>query len=170
MVAAVACGGAPPEAAAPDAPQDAPSDEAPAEATREAEPDGEAPEKPAPRASEDAAPVSVSNEDVQKVLQLVLDDEALEVHLHLGQPGRFPLKVAGKIPSGIELTKATKPVVVVSEADAKEKPVVVFTEITVDAKQATVRYRFDAEGIRGSATLRKGEFGWELASSRVVER
>src|SRR5690348_17343490 len=33
-------------------------------------------------------------DDVQAVLQLVIDDEALQPFLHLEQPGRFPLRIA----------------------------------------------------------------------------
>lgn len=173
VVCVIGCGGGAAPAASPEGSGEQPGEpEAPAapEATpaEGASASDGAGEKGAPG---DGVAAAASKEDLQKILQLVLDDEALEPHLHLGQPGRFPLKIAGSVlPQGVELTKATKPVVVVAEGDAKDKPVIVFTEITADAAQATVRYRFDAEGIKGSATLRKGEFGWELASSRVVER
>jgi hypothetical protein len=45
-----------------------------------------------------------------------------------------------------------------------------FTKVEVGAKKATVSFRYDIEGIRGTATLKKGEFGWELVKSRIVER
>jgi hypothetical protein len=114
---------------------------------------------------------SASAEDVQKVLQLVIDDGELEQYLKLGEPGRFPLKIAGDdVPSGAELTKGTKPVERVSDTSDEKKAVLEFTKVEVGAKKATVSFRYDIEGIRGTATLKKGEFGWELVKSRIVER
>jgi hypothetical protein len=110
-----------------------------------------------------------SAEDLKTVLQLVLDDETLDPFLHLDQPGRFPLAVSGSnLPEG--LTKSSKPVKVVSGGGSKKDPVLVFTEIDVKGKHATVRYRYDIEGIHGSAVLDKREHGWELTRSKVIER
>jgi hypothetical protein len=108
---------------------------------------------------------------VQKVLQLVIDDGELEQVLKLGEPGRFPLKIAGDgVPSGAELTKGTKPVERVSDTSDEKTAVLVFTKVEVGARKATIGFRYDIEGIRGTATLKKGEFGWELVKSRIVER
>jgi hypothetical protein len=51
----------------------------------------------------------------------------------------------------------------------KKDPVLVITSVESDGKTATVSYRYDAEGIRGTASLKKGQFGWELTRSRVIE-
>lgn len=119
----------------------------------------------------DAAPSPASNEDARAVLQLVLDDEALAPYLHLDRPDRFPLRVGGSaLPAGIELTKATKPVVVVAAPEAEKKPTIVFTEVRLDGDDASVRYRYDVEGVRGSATLKRREGRWVLVRSRVSER
>jgi hypothetical protein len=104
------------------------------------------------------------------VLQLVIEDQELTPFLHLEQPDRFPLRVAGNLPPGLELTKATKPVEIVDAAEGKKKPVIVFTEIEVSPARATVRYRYDVEGVKGSCTLEKRDGHWVLAKSRITER
>jgi hypothetical protein len=115
-------------------------------------------------------PGSQSSNDQQAILQLVIEDPELDPYLKLGEPGRFPLKLSGSaVPQGIELVKSTKPVVVVGAPKDKTDPVLVITSMEVDAKSASVSYRYDVEGIRGTATLKKGEQGWELTRSRVVE-
>lgn len=111
-----------------------------------------------------------SADDVREVLQAVIEDEALNPYLHMEQPKRFPLKIAARnVPSGIELTKATEPVVIVPEAKEGE-PVLVFTEVEVGPEEASVRYRYDIEKVRGSVTLFKRFGRWEIKSSRVTER
>jgi hypothetical protein len=110
-----------------------------------------------------------ANEQVA-ILQLVIDDPELEPFLKLGEPSRFPLKMSGSaLPQGLELVKSTKPVVFVPAPKDKSDPVLVVTSFESDGKTATVSYRYDVEGIRGTATLKKGSHGWELARSRVVE-
>jgi hypothetical protein len=159
-----ACGGAPKEPAAPEAESlEEPSSPVPEPDEGEADAPTEA-----DTASEES---SASAEDVQKVLQLVIDDGELEQVLKLGEPGRFPLKIAGDgVPSGAELTKGTKPVERVSDTSDEKTAVLVFTKVEVGARKATIGFRYDIEGIRGTATLKKGEFGWELVKSRIVER
>jgi len=90
--------------------------------------------------------------------------------LKLTLPGRFPLKIAGTdLPSGISLIKGTKPVEIVAIPDSKKDAVLVLTTVEISGKEATVAYRYDVEGIRGTARLKKGERGWELKNSRIVE-
>lgn len=116
------------------------------------------------------APATQSGSDQQVILQLVIDDPELDPFLKLGEPGRFPLKLSGSaVPQGIELVKSTKPVELVPAPKDKKDPVLVITSFEVDGKTATVSYRYDVEGIRGTAYLKKGEVGWELTRSRVVE-
>jgi hypothetical protein len=106
--------------------------------------------------------------DTVAALQAVIDDEALEPYLHLDKPGRFPLVVAGSgVPEG--LTKSSQPVKMGSESDGKDKAVLVFTEISVSGNQATVRYRYDVEGVKGSCTLVKKDGRWEIKNSRVTQ-
>jgi hypothetical protein len=109
--------------------------------------------------------------DVQEVLQLVIDDEALNPYLHLEQPDRFPLRVATRnLPKGIELVKASKPVVLVDDPEADKKPTLVFTEVDVKKDTASVRYRYDVEGVRGACSLERRDGRWNLKKSRVAER
>lgn len=141
-----------------------------ASASAEATPQGEeASEKPAP-AAEKAAAAPASADDARAVLQLVIDDEALEPYLHLDKPDRFPLRIGGSVlPSGLELTKATKPVIIVAEVGAEKKPIIVFSELSIEGDEASVRYRYDVEKLRGSATLQRREGHWVLKRSRVTE-
>jgi hypothetical protein len=170
----VACGGANKDAAsAADAESESSETAAPEEKSG-GEPTGASDNERKPAGTPDAkgGPTSAaqSADDATAVLELVVNDPELDPYLHLGDPGRFPLKISGsKLPAGLKLEKATKPVEIVSGPKDKKDPVLVFTEIEISGKKASVRYRYDIEGIRGSANLTKGQYGWELTNSRVVE-
>jgi hypothetical protein len=117
----------------------------------------------------DAAPPN-QGDDVHAVLQLTVDDTELDQYLKLGEPGRFPLKISGSaVPQNIELVKATKPVVVTGPPSSKKDAVLVITDIDIKGSEASVSYRYDIEGIRGTAYLKKTPHGWELTRSRIVE-
>ncbi|HEY3498864.1 MAG TPA: hypothetical protein VGK73_29435 [Polyangiaceae bacterium] len=117
-----------------------------------------------------AAQPAGPSDDRVAVLQLAIDDPELDPYLKLGEPGRFPLKISGSsVPSGVELTKSAKPVEVVGAPAKKTDPVLVITSIEISGSSATVGYRYDVEGIRGTAYLKKGARGWELSRSRIVE-
>jgi len=138
------------------------------EAATAAEPSAEPAPSKAPASNSAGAPDRSA--DLQTVLQLVIDDEALTPYLHLEQPDRFPLRIAGRdLPAGIALTKATQPVIVIADPSKEKKPVLVFTEISVNGDEASVRYRYDVEKVRGSSSLRRKAHGWELSRSRVTE-
>jgi hypothetical protein len=142
---------------------------------------GEVPEKGAPkpvnnvreRAGDPKRDNDVTvnqGDDVHAVLQLAIDDSELDQYLKLGEPGRFPLKISGSaVPQGVELIKATKPVVIGGPPASKKDAVLVITEIDIKGSDATVSYRYDIESIRGTAYLKKGQHGWELTRSRIVE-
>jgi hypothetical protein len=168
-------------ATASNAHQKSPADETPPEPTSSRADIGDEPSKPAPSSKsnvresagdakrDDAAPPS-QGDDVHAVLQLAVDDSELDQYLKLGEPGRFPLKIAGSaVPQNIQLTKATKPVVVTTPPSSKKEAVLVITEIDIKGTDASVSYRYDVEGIRGTAYLKKTPHGWELTRSRVVE-
>lgn len=164
------CGGGAPEA--PKTADDVASsdDSGTADADAEEETADESEEVTADDDQGEEAGAAATDEDVQKVLQLVIDDPSLDPYLHLEEPGRFPLKIAGKdLPTGIELVKATQPVEVVDVPDEKGAVVIVFTRIDVSAKKATIKFRYPVEGLRGTAVLDKGQYGWELTNSRQVE-
>jgi hypothetical protein len=179
---ALACGGPAAPAASPGAPSEAPSEPTDGKAPSSAAGD-EAPSKSdaAEAADKSASSAPASDDDVTAILQLVVDDPELDVYLHTGDPGRFPLKLSGdKLPSGLKLVKATKPVEIVDGPKSKKDPVLAITEIDVQGDKATVRYRYDIEGIRGTVTLARAPHSkgvgattdtahWELKNSRVVE-
>jgi hypothetical protein len=156
----VACGGGAPPPESPAA--EAPATPASEEASGNAEPPADA--------ITDKSGTPASDDDVSAILQLVIDDPELDSHLHLGEPGRFPLRIAGeKLPSSLKLVKATEPVKLSQPPQTKKDAVLVFTEIDIQGDKATVRYRYDVEGIRATVTLAKSAHGWELKNSRLVE-
>jgi hypothetical protein len=160
----LSCGGTASPAASPES--SAAGDEAEASAAAgTAEPAGTGDgEKPAVSAG------PASDDDINAILQLVVDDPELDKHLNLGQPGRFPLQIAGdNLPGSLKLVKATEPVKVVGPPKSKNDAVLVLTEIDIKGDKASVRYRYDVEGIRGTVTLSKSSHGWELKNSRLVE-
>jgi hypothetical protein len=167
-VTGVACGGStPPKTASPN--DEAANTEAPA-----AEPESAAQSKAAsesPKGSEDSSAESpTSADELGSILQRVIEDDELDKYLKLTLPGRFPLKISGSdLPSGLSLTKGNQPVQVVSAPSSKKDAVLVITTVEITGKDATIAYRYDAEGIRGTARLKKGERGWELKNSRIVE-
>jgi hypothetical protein len=127
-----------------------------------------APSKPS------AAPASsapATADDLRGVLQAVIDDEALTPYLRLEKPYRFPLRISGpNLPKDLQLTKATKPVVIVDDSNRDpKKPVLVFTEIDIKGDEASVRYKYDVEGVRGFATLHRPYGRWDIKQSRVAE-
>lgn len=119
---------------------------------------------------EPAAPAGTeaSADDAQKLLQLTLEDPELDGYLKLEEPGRFPLKISGDLPPNLSLVKGAKPVEFVASPD-KGAAVLVITALELQGKTATIRYRYDVEGVRGTATLTKTPHGWELSNSRIVQ-
>ena len=142
-------------------------------AQTEPEPTGDASETNSTEAAEtQSTGEAASSDDFQQALQVVIQDEALLNELKLGEPGRFPLKIAGSsVDSGLKLQAHSEAVQVVSApADAKAEPVLVFTDIELDAKQGMFKYRYEIEGVRGTSYVFKNSVGvWELKSSRVSE-
>jgi hypothetical protein len=47
--------------------------------------------------------------------------------------------------------------------------VLVFTEVKIDGDQASVRYRYDVEKVRGTASLKRVDGHWVLKRSSVSE-
>jgi hypothetical protein len=162
---AFACGGPAAPAASPETGAEAAGD---AKAPQDA--NAAAPTADTPAADKPASNAPASDEDVTAILQLVVNDPELDNYLHLGEPGRFPLQLAGeRLPSGLKLIKSTEPVKIVDGPKSKKDAVLVVTEIDVQGDRATVRYRYDIESIRGNVTLAKAAHGWELKNSRLVE-
>ena len=64
----------------------------------------------------------------------------------------------------------SKPVVLVDDPSREpKKPVLVITEIEIKGGEAVVRYKYDIEGVRGTATLNKPYGHWAIKQSRVAE-
>jgi len=156
------CGAKEPAKSAAPAETQSPKAEAPQEA---------APPPPAKAEAPAAASAPASPDDLRGVLQAVIDDDALTPYLKLQQPNRFPLRISGRgVPKDLQLTKATKPVVIVDDASRDpKKPVLVITDIEIKGTEAVVNYRYDIEGVRGAATLNKLYGRWAIKQSRVAE-
>jgi len=173
VIAAVGCGGAPAEPkTADDELEDKSAGVEDAEPAPKSDPGEEKSNvrEAAGLKSGAASGQTAGSDDTQAVLQLTIDDAELDPYLKLGEPGRFPLKISGSsVPSGVQLTKSTKPVEVVAAPAKKDDPVLVITNLEINGANATVTYRYDVEGIRGTAYLKKGSSGWELSRSRIVE-
>jgi hypothetical protein len=174
VVFAYGCGGAPAEAQSPDAELEDQSagveDVEPEPKSDPGDDKSNVREAAGLKSDTYAKPGAQSSDDTQAVLQLTIDDAELDPYLKLGEPGRFPLKLAGSsVPSSVQLTKSSKPVEVLQGAVKKEDPVLLITSLEIEGSNATVSYRYDVEGIRGTATLKKGASGWELLRSRIVE-
>jgi hypothetical protein len=165
-VACVACGGSvAPKAASP-------NEEASSTEAVPAAPESEGKSKTPPEApkAEESSESPTSADELGSILQRVIEDEELDKYLKLTLPGRFPLKISGSdLPSGLSLTKGNQPVQVVSAPSSKKDAVLVVTTVEITGKDATIAYRYDVEGIRGTARLKKGERGWEMKNSRIVE-
>lgn len=168
-----ACGGQPKDASSANDEwaSDTPSAESSAldepEPQASALPESEA--EPAIDSQDDSAPAS--SRDLADALQVVLMDEALLSQLNLEEPGRFPLKISGSsLSEGMELQARTEMVEVVAKPeDPKTEPVLVFTQIKLNSKSGTFKYRYDIEGIRGSSYVSRAHGNWVLDSSRISQ-
>lgn len=120
-------------------------------------------------ASPSAAPATT--EDFREALQVVLQDDALLSQLNLEEPGRFPLKIAGKdLPTGVEVqTHAQNVEVVEAPADPAKEAVMVFTSIELDSASGTFKYLYEIEGLRGTTRVSKSDGRWQLQSSRISQ-
>jgi hypothetical protein len=114
---------------------------------------------------------TLEGDDLEAVLHSVLSDPELLDHLHLDKPGRAPLKISGQnLPEKLQLVVGSYDVKVVPEPTSKKAPVMVFTLIERSGDQARVHYRFDVEGIHGSATVNLKNGRWLLGANHVIEK
>jgi hypothetical protein len=113
--------------------------------------------------------VSVTTEEFQDALQIVLDDEALREGIQLGEPGRFPLKISGvDIPSNVKVKCVGEDVEIVeAPKDPKTTPVLVFVQVEFKGTMGIFKYRHDAAGIRGTTKVKRDGSRWELMASRI---
>jgi hypothetical protein len=171
----IACGGsATPEPKSPEPAETAAEQPAPKDDASKSEPASDEGAKSSGDSSKSEDTSSqgkgASEEELKTVLQLVIEDAELDKYLKLTEPGRFPLKMSGKdVPSGIALMKSGQPVKIFQGEPTKKDAVLVITNIEIAPPEATVGYRYEAEGIIGTAHLKKASYGWELKSSRIVE-
>jgi hypothetical protein len=172
-----ACGGGAP-VAEPAMPSEPAVDEANAPAEPPPETNEAGGEDPAPSASGDepagaasASSTSLSEAELQLVMQQVLDDPDLDRYFHLNKPGRLPVKIhAPDLPEKLKLTKGGHDVKFVDKPKSKKDVVLVFTRIERDGDSVRLRYEYDVEGIRGSAVVYLKGGKWRLGANRVIEK
>jgi hypothetical protein len=166
VVAGCGSGNPTPKAAEASVPAEAPK--GPEAETPRGAPSEEA--KPAPAAAAPEAE-ALSAADLTSVLQAMLDDPELTGYLHIDKPGRSPVKLAGpNLPQDLKLVKGRSQVVIVDAPKSDKDPVIVLSRVGVEDKSATISYRYDVEGIRGTTRVKNGTSGWVLMSSRIIER
>jgi hypothetical protein len=118
-----------------------------------------------------ASNTTLTDEDLRDVVEQVLQDPGLDHHLHLEVRGRLPLKISGPgLPAKLAVTKGSYHVKVVDGPKNAKDPVEVFTKIERDGDAVRLRYRFDVEGISGSAVVFLKDGAWTLGSNRVIEK
>jgi hypothetical protein len=123
-----------------------------------------------PIASGSPSAPEATPEDVRRVLQLVIEEPEIQGSMYLGSPGRLPFKISQRnLPTKPDVMQGGKPAVFVEGSGSKDDPVFVVTQLQIDGAQAWVKFRYDAEGITGSASLEKTTLGWQLVNSSVVE-
>jgi hypothetical protein len=159
-----ACASATPE---PEAPVEEPALEETSPEPSESEPAPEATQESAESSSSE----SLTPEDFQAALQVVIQDDALQTAMNLTEPGRFPIKISGEgLPANLKLTAGEKAVEVVpTPADPKKEAVLIFSKVEISGNRVSFKYRYDIEGVRGTSTVAKKDDVWELKASRISE-
>lgn len=169
---AAACGASP--AAEPEAPE-VPSEpaesetvESPADAPTES---GDAESGDVPDEQGASGSAELGADDLEDVIRQVLEDPGLDRYLHLDQPGRLPIKLAGPgLPAKLSIIKGGYEVKVVEGPANAKDPVLVFTKIEKDGDSVRLRYRYDVEGLSGSAVVFRKDGAWRLGANRLIEK
>lgn len=170
-VVVTGCGGTTPPAEEPDPAQAQEERADVTEPTSDEPADDGAVESPAADSESAASSTTLTDDELRDVIEQVLQDPGLDRHLHLDVRGRLPLKISGPgLPAKLEVTKGSYHVKVVDGPKDAKDPVVVFTRIERDGDAVRLRYRFDVEGISGSAVVFRKDGAWTLGSNRVIER
>lgn len=134
----------------------------------------DAPAKGDAPAAKDDAPASdapLTDADYRDIMQQVLSDPALDQFFHLNKPGRLPLKVSGPgLPKKLAVVKGSYDIQIVDGPKNKKDAVLVFTKIERDGNSVKLRYEYDVEGVRGSATVYDKGGTWRLGANRLYEK
>jgi hypothetical protein len=114
-------------------------------------------------------------EDIQAVCQTSIDADRVQKYFHIDtHPERSPLRIVDSAGLGQQpsLSKFGAPVVWVTAEQAKKDktPYLELTKVEVKGDQATVRFRYAAEGISVSNSLRKTAKGWTVENTELSER
>lgn len=107
------------------------------------------------------------------VVTTVLEDPFVGVFLHQEMPERDPLKVAGPgLAGGVPIYSETLHLVGASVEDAARADVFRFTRCMSVGAAVAVVFHLQAEGMLGSATLRRtpGGGAWKIETRDVHER
>jgi hypothetical protein len=115
-----------------------------------------------------------TDEDKRQVLQLCIDLPALQNYYHSEQPGRSPLiiKSNDKIPV-VRVSKFGQPVEFMTEDEIStsgKEAYIDFSRFEITGENATVVYRYRAEGIMMTVLLKKSGGQWVVSESKLMER
>jgi len=110
--------------------------------------------------------------DLQQIIQLIIDSDKLAPYYHEKEiADRKPLKIVENKwlkNAKLSLTKFNSEVEFISD-EKKGLAYLVFDEIKINAENASVRFRYPIEGIRGDAVLEKHDDKWILKKISIVE-
>ena len=114
----------------------------------------------------------MKHEDLAQIFQAVLDIKALQQYFH-GKTAadEKPLLILKNEHTAWapRLTKFGAPVRYVTKEQAGSGPFLELSQVSGDADDATVEFRYPSEGIRGRVVLKKVDSSWKVESSQIHE-
>lgn len=114
---------------------------------------------------------TTSSTDLHALVQQTIDLEPLQPYYHTEIADRKPLVISTgpAIDREWELMKFGVPVRFLPESELAGRPYLKFDQITVTGDQATVKFTYPVEGIRGTVTFVKANGQWRVQSQQIVE-
>ena len=114
---------------------------------------------------------TLSPADLQPLVKQTLDLPELAQYWHPDKPGRDPLHIVKHPALGDppKLKMFGDPVVWIDPAGKKNGPSFELTSIEATARRVVIKFRFDAEGVQGSAEFAKRGDRWSLDKHSVAE-
>lgn len=115
-----------------------------------------------------------NRQDLAEILQAVLDAEQLQQYYHVDElPERKPVRIAERpeLEPHPEVVKFNTPAVYQAreELERKNLPYFTFPRIVINQDLAYLAFRYDVEGLRGSAFLVRSNDGWRLEHLTLSE-
>lgn len=118
-------------------------------------------------------PPLAADTDRGAILRALLDLPALAPYLHPEIADRKPVRFAlsDALPNPVPgLRKFDLPVLFFPEGELRKDPFLELTALTVEGDRARIEFRYDAEGVRGSATLARRNGSFRVLEANLSER